>query len=221
MEQEELITLYTREAPSEPILCARKDYYDNDFTTYQGHYPALIDVFLFNKSGEILLQRRGLNKRANPGKLHTSIGGHINWGEKPEFSLVHECMEELGAPTFLFAEDNYDQAIKKLEPYTHKAALVKEIKEFFRNYSKSDIENQRYIKDRIWLYFGRYDGVTEPPDEEVAGYEWFNLNNLSKEMEEKPDQFTAGIKIYFNEFNDEMRGFVSKYCKANDPSGNN
>jgi len=211
--EDELITLYTREEPMEPVLCARKEYYDNDFTKYGEHYPALIDVFLFNKSGEMLLQRRGFNKRANPGKLHTSIGGHVSWGEKPEFCLVHECMEELGAPTFLFSNDAYDSAVKKLEPYTHKAALVKEVKEFFRNYSQSEIENQRKIKDRIWLYFGRYDGPTEALDEEVAGYEWFNLDTLGREIGNKPDQFTSGLVLYFNDFKDEMKSFVNKYCK--------
>ena len=210
--EDELITLYTREG-REPIKCGRKEYYDNDCTVYINHYPALIDVFLFNKSGEILLQRRGYNKRANPGKLHTSIGGHVNWGEKPEFCLVHECMEELGAPTFLFPNDSYEEALKKLVSYTHKAALVKEVKEFFRNYLQSEIENQRRIKDRIWLYFGRYDGPAEAPSEEVAGYEWFNLDTLEKEMEDKPNEFTAGLKLYFKDFNQEMRNFVNKYCR--------
>lgn len=216
--EDELITLYTREAPSEPILCARKEYYDNDFTKYKEHYPALIDVFLFNKSGEILLQRRGRNKRVNPGKFHTSVGGHINWGEKPEFALVHECMDELGAPVFSFPHDTYDEAIKKLDSYTHKVALAKEIREFFRDYSKSDVKDQRSIKDRIWLYFGRYDGPTEVPDGEVAGYNWFNFDNIENELNNNPDQFTNGLKIYFSDFKDEMRSFVNKYCKTDSNS---
>jgi len=56
---DEIITLYTKEDPDKPIPCNRKEYYDNDFSIYKDHYPALIDVFLFNKHGDVLLQRRG------------------------------------------------------------------------------------------------------------------------------------------------------------------
>lgn len=168
---DEVITLYTKEKPNNPVSCDRTKYYDHDFTTYKDHYPALIDVFLFNKFGDVLLQRRGRNKRNNPYRLHTTVGGHINWGEKPEFSLVRECMEELGAPVLVFSQGVYSEALKKLKDYTHKAALVYEIKEFFRNYSDSQVKDRRGIKDRIWLYFGRYDGPIEIPDRESAGDE--------------------------------------------------
>lgn len=211
---DEIITLYTKEAPDTPISCERTEYYDNDFTTYKDHYPALIDVFLFNRFGDVLLQRRGRDKRKNPYKLHTTVGGHINWGEKQEFALVHECMEELGAPTLLFPSDVYHEAVNKLKEYTRKVALVHEVKVFFRNYSQDEIENRRNIKDRIWLYFGLYDGPVDTPDRASAGYEWIGLDILQKELETRPEQFTSGLAAYFEEMGDEMRNFVKKYSSG-------
>jgi isopentenyldiphosphate isomerase len=209
---DEIITLYTKEAPDAPFACGRTEYYDNDFTTHTDHYPAIIDVLLFNTHGDLLLQKRGRNKRNNPGKLHTTVGGHINWGERPEFSLVHECMEELGAPVLLFPKEDYAQALAKLGPYTHKAALLYEVADVFRNHSADPIENRRHIKDRIWLYFGRYDGPVEIQDRESAGYEWMSLEEFEREFKTDPSQFTSGLKLFIETFQTEIREFIKTYC---------
>jgi isopentenyldiphosphate isomerase len=211
MPSEEIITLYLKDAPDAPISCHRTDYYDNDFTTYVGHYPALIDVFLFNVHGDVLLQKRGRNKRNNPGKLHTTIGGHVRWGETVNDAVVQECLEELGAPAFIFSQDQYTQALERLSSYTHKAALLCEAGEYFRNYSDDPIESRRGIKDRVWLYFGRYDGPIEMPDRESAGYEWINLDVLQREFEMHPDQFTDGLKLYVENFGNNMKEFVRRF----------
>jgi len=210
---DEIITLYTKESPADPVSCERSAYYDNAFTTYKDHYPALIDVFLFNKHSDVLLQKRGRNKRFNAGKLNTTVGGHINWGEQAKFSVIHECMEELGAPALAFPKDAYNQAFAKLQPYTHKAALLCEIKNFYRDFANDPIESRRTIKDRIWLYFGRYDGPIEIPDRDSAGYEWISLDALQKEFQQHPEQFTDGLKAFTETFGDEMENFVRTFCQ--------
>ena len=213
---DEVLTLYKKEGPEAPIPLPRKEYYEGDFTKYKDLYPAIVDIFLFTRHGDLLLQKRGRNKRFNPGRIHTSVGGHINWGEKPEFSLTHECMEELGAPILLYTKESFSDAVKKLGSYTHKAALAYEVKNYFRDYAAANIvqTNRKPIKDRMWLYFGLYDGPAEIPDRASAGYEWINLDALKKEMKAKPEDFTAGIKIYIEEFEEEMREFIKAYCKT-------
>lgn len=210
---DEIITLYLQKAPESPIPCPRTEYYDHAFTTYKEHHPALIDVFLFNAHGEVLLQKRGRNKRNNPGKLHTTVGGHISWGEKPAFSVVHECLEELGAPALLFSEEEYDSVLDTLRPYTHKVALLCEKGSFFRNHANDPIENRRDLKDRMWLYFGLYDGPVETPDRQSAGYEWIDLDTLEKEFQTHPNQFTDGLRLYIECFGDDMRTFIETFAK--------
>jgi len=153
----------------------------------------------------------GRDKRKNPYKLHTTVGGHINWGEKPEFSLVHECLEELGAPALLFSRSEYSEAVKKLRGYNRKAAVVYEVKEYFRNFSDSGIQERRDIKDRIWLYFGLYDGPIETPDRHSAGYEWIDFRTLEAEIRANPQQFTSGLIAYCEELREEMKAFVKKF----------
>lgn len=67
----------------------------------------VVHVFVFNPGGELFLQKRSLKKDVAPGKWDTSVGGHMNPGEKPESAAHRELEEELGiqgtALTFLYS----------------------------------------------------------------------------------------------------------------------
>ncbi|MHB8881771.1 MAG: NUDIX hydrolase [Thermodesulfovibrionales bacterium] len=56
----------------------------------------VVHVLVFNDSGELLLQRRSMNKDVAPGKWDTSVGGHISPGEDPPAAARREMREELG-----------------------------------------------------------------------------------------------------------------------------
>ncbi len=55
----------------------------------------VVHVLVFNKKGEILLQKRALNKDVAPGRWDTSVGGHVSIGENLIFSSKREMQEEL------------------------------------------------------------------------------------------------------------------------------
>ncbi|HJO95650.1 MAG TPA: NUDIX domain-containing protein [Victivallales bacterium] len=55
-----------------------------------------VHLIIFNNRGEILLQKRSLNKDIQPGKWDTAVGGHINPGENIEEAVIREMNEELG-----------------------------------------------------------------------------------------------------------------------------
>jgi isopentenyldiphosphate isomerase len=65
----------------------------------------VIHLHVFNSKGELYLQKRALDKDIQPGKWDTSVGGHVNYGEKTVVALIREVKEELGMtdfkPTFL------------------------------------------------------------------------------------------------------------------------
>lgn len=62
----------------------------------------VIHVHIFNKKGEILLQKRCMNKKIQPGKWDTAVGGHISFGEQIESALKRETEEELGLKNIKF-----------------------------------------------------------------------------------------------------------------------
>jgi isopentenyldiphosphate isomerase len=56
----------------------------------------VVHLLVFNSKGEILLQKRSMNKDVAPGKWDTSVGGHVSVGETLEEALHREMEEELG-----------------------------------------------------------------------------------------------------------------------------
>lgn len=62
----------------------------------------VVHLHLFNEQGELFLQKRASTKDLLPGKWDSSVGGHINPGEKPEEALERETAEELGIKDFKY-----------------------------------------------------------------------------------------------------------------------
>jgi len=56
----------------------------------------VVHLHIFNKNGQLYLQKRALTKEVQPGKWDTSVGGHIHSGEDVNTALHRETMEELG-----------------------------------------------------------------------------------------------------------------------------
>lgn len=56
----------------------------------------VVHVHVFNKNGQLYLQKRAADKDVQPGKWDTSVGGHIRSGESVESALQRESAEELG-----------------------------------------------------------------------------------------------------------------------------
>ncbi len=55
-----------------------------------------VHVLLFNRAGEVFLQKRSAFKDSEPGKKSTSCAGHLDAGEGYAAAAVRELGEELG-----------------------------------------------------------------------------------------------------------------------------
>lgn len=56
----------------------------------------VVHVLVFNGAGELMLQKRSMNKDVAPGKWDTSVGGHVDPGEDLREAALREMEEELG-----------------------------------------------------------------------------------------------------------------------------
>ncbi len=56
----------------------------------------VVHVHVFNSNGDLWLQKRSSDKKIQPGKWDTSVGGHISSGERMQDALQREIKEELG-----------------------------------------------------------------------------------------------------------------------------
>ncbi|MGC3989515.1 MAG: 16S rRNA (adenine(1518)-N(6)/adenine(1519)-N(6))-dimethyltransferase RsmA [Chthoniobacteraceae bacterium] len=79
-------------------------------TRHEAHEQKLrhraVHIFVFNKKGELFLQKRFRWKDKNPGAWDSSAAGHVNAGDDYAATATRELMEELGvnAPVKPIAE---------------------------------------------------------------------------------------------------------------------
>jgi 16S rRNA (adenine1518-N6/adenine1519-N6)-dimethyltransferase len=55
-----------------------------------------VHIFVFNRAGQLYIQKRSLNKDMYPGCWDSSAAGHVDFGESYETAAVRELEEELG-----------------------------------------------------------------------------------------------------------------------------
>ncbi len=68
---------------------------------------AAVHVLVFNRAGEIFLQRRSPDKEIQPGLWDSSVGGHVRPDERPEEAAIREMREELGVTADLHFSHEY------------------------------------------------------------------------------------------------------------------
>lgn len=60
----------------------------------------VVHLHVFNRRGDLYLQKRPVWKDIQPGKWDTAVGGHVDLGESVEVALEREAGEELGLAGF-------------------------------------------------------------------------------------------------------------------------
>lgn len=67
----------------------------------------VVHLHVFNKKGELYVQKRPSFKKIQPNKWDTAVGGHVDFKETPQMALIRETKEELNLdiaePDFLFS----------------------------------------------------------------------------------------------------------------------
>lgn len=112
----------------------------------------VVHLHVINRKGEFFLQLRPINKKVQPGKWDTSVGGHIAFGENLEASLQREALEELGIKDF-------------------KAELA-------GNYIwESDIE-----RELVFCFITHYDGPIDTHKEELAGGRFWSRTEINENL---------------------------------------
>ena len=130
-----------------------------------------VHVFVFNKRGDLLLQKRSLLKDMCPGLWDSSVSGHLDSGESYENAARRELGEEMG-----ITSENIPEEIARITPSTNTGW------------------------EHVRLYRTHYDGTLRFPSAEVDAAMWFPLAEISAWTASHPEDFAPGFLECWSQF---------------------
>jgi len=137
-------------------------------THLAGKLHRAFSVILFNKKGEILIQKRAKSKYHSPGLWTNTCCSHPRPREGVGLAAKRRLKEEMGISC----------KIKKAFSFIYKAKIGDLIEHEF---------------DCVFL--GKFDGEPKPNKKEVAGWRWIELKDLETDIKKNPQKYTPWFKI--------------------------
>jgi len=160
----------------EPLILVDED--DNEIghkskvECHQGHgtLHRAFSIFLFDDRGRVLLQQRAAGKPLWPLYWSNSCCSHPRRGESMQQALHRRLHEELGL----------DAELEFVYKFSYQA-----------DFGSVGAENEL-----CHVYIGALTGgeVRVHPDE-IADWRWVPMNEVSRELEQEPDNYTPWFKL--------------------------
>ncbi|MFA6393410.1 MAG: isopentenyl-diphosphate Delta-isomerase [Patescibacteria group bacterium] len=126
-------------------------------------------ALVFNRKGELLLQKRSRKKHHSGGTWSNTCCSHPRPGESVVAAGERRLREEMG----------FSCKLKECFSFNYRAKLERGL-----------IENEH---DHVLI--GRYDGKPVINQEEAEDWQWIKLDELKKEVKNNPEKFSVWLKI--------------------------
>ncbi|GAC1381763.1 MAG: isopentenyl-diphosphate Delta-isomerase [Ginsengibacter sp.] len=160
---------------SEVILVDANDAPIGEMEKMEAHRLGVLhrafSIFIFNKKGEMLLQRRAPNKYHNGGLWSNSCCSHPIPGEDTLAAAEKRLKEEMGFTT----------SLTKIFDFKYKTL-------FDNGLTEHEFDH---------VFVGEYDGQIIPNYNEISDYTFLSLDEISASIEANPEKFTSWFKIAF------------------------
>jgi len=144
----------------------------------EAHEKALLhrafSVFIFNDAKELLLQQRALHKYHSPGLWTNTCCSHQRDGESSLEAGRRRLLEEMG----------FNSELKETISFIYKAPFDNGLTE--------------HEFDHVMV--GTFNGIPKINKKEVASWKWMSLENIERDIQENPSEYSAWFKIIFVNF---------------------
>lgn len=148
----------------------------------EAHQKALLhrafSVFVFNKKGELMLQQRALDKYHSPGLWTNTCCSHQRSGESNLQAGKRRLQEEMG----------FECGLKELFSFVYKAP-------FDNGLTEHELDH---------VMVGHYDQDPVINPAEVASFKWMPMEDVKRDILEKPELYTEWFKIIFKEYQERL-----------------
>lgn len=145
-----------------------------------GDLHRAVSVFIFNNSGEILLQKRAAGKYHGAGLWTNTCCTHPRPGETILECAHRRLKEEMGFDT--------------------------ELEEKFSFIYKAEVENGLIENEYDHVFFGVYEGEIAPNSNEVEDCTFMALDKVFTDAENHPDRYSIWFRIIIKKFRDHLTG---------------
>jgi len=123
-------------------------------------------VLVFNKRGKVFLQKRSMKKDRQPGLWDSSTSGHVDSGEDYDACAVRELREEIGL-------------------------RVSEVpRRLFKLPASAETD-----QEHVWVYRCEAEGPFQLHPEEIEHGDWFEPEEITRWMREKPREFASALLV--------------------------
>lgn len=136
-----------------------------------GKLHEAFSIFVFNKDGELLLQRRALEKYHSGGLWTNTCCSHPRVGEDINVAVHRRLVEEMG----------FDSELKRFGSFM---------------YRSDKVGNGLIEHEFDYLFMGETGSMTIVPNpDEVMDYKWIKVGDLKADVLKNPQKYTAWLGI--------------------------
>lgn len=196
------------------IAYDRKKFYEEQVKIFKETWSptmavSIVDILLFNESGELIIQKRAKHKNHNAWLMDKTVWGHVQYGDPIDYTVMVETVEELQCPSLVVKEDeDFEQRLRLLKNYTKTLAVISHVDTDVMMMEKQMHGETITIANRVYLYFGVYGGRLKNVDKEAMGILYYNLEDLKEEMKQYPDMFTYDLKYFIKHYEKDIESFI-------------
>ena len=145
---------------------------------HQAHVAGVLhrafSVFVFNSTGELLLQQRAADKYHSPLLWTNTCCSHPRKNETYLEAAHRRLQEEMGFDC--------------------------ELEEKFHFIYKAQLGERLFEHELDHVFVGYYDGPISINPEEVEGTKWISMEELEMDMKNNPENYTIWFRIIFDEY---------------------
>jgi isopentenyl-diphosphate delta-isomerase len=152
-----------------------------------GQLHRAFSIFIFNSSGELMLQQRALEKYHCGGLWTNTCCSHPTPKEPTEQAAHRRLKEEMG----------FDCSLEKAFEFIYKVKF----------------DNKLWENEYVHVFFGKYDNIPSVNPTEGMDWKWIKLNQLRKDLFDSPDKFTYWLKKEIT--HPEFSKFFAQYSLSN------
>lgn len=138
-----------------------------------GRLHRAFSIFIFNHTGQLLLQQRALDKYHSGGEWTNTCCSHPRLGENTIDAAHRRLMEEMG--------------------------MSCELTELFQFSYLHKFDNGLTENEYDHVFIGISDDAPKPNPEEVATTRYVDIEDLTQDLITHPDNYTAWLKICFEQ----------------------